>query len=267
MTASEEWFDRYVRDHGHDPGDAEPDLGIEKKPDRLIRWNNVEVVCEIKQFDRDPFGDDWNGQARTMDMITALKPVRRAVSYAAEQLKPLAGRGVALVVVVANPNGMPVPFSADEIIWALYGDPVWKITIDAETGAPVGETEYGADRNGQIRNRHQYLSAVVALRRRTEAQDWSDALWARLKQEHHFDPVRDPEGATRVAELALTETHAAEDRGQIPNGDYLFAEVFVTMGAEAEPLPENVFDGAHDSRWEFDAATGNYVRVRSPDGP
>jgi hypothetical protein len=88
MTVSEEWFDRYVRDHGHDPGDAEPDLGIEKKPDRLIRWNDVEVVCEIKQFDRDPFGDDWNGQPRTMNMITALKPVRRAVSYAAEQLKP-----------------------------------------------------------------------------------------------------------------------------------------------------------------------------------
>jgi hypothetical protein len=263
MTVSEEWFDRYVRDHGHDPGDAEPDLGIEKKPDRLIRWNDVEVVCEIKQFDRDPFGDDWNGQPRTMNMITALRPVRRAVSYAARQLKPLAGRELPLVVVLGNPSGMPVPFSADEIIWALYGDPVWKITIDEETGTPVGETEYGADRNGQICNRHQYLSAVVALRHRTEAQDWSDALWARLKEEHDFDPVADPEGATRVAEQALTETYAADERGEIPQGDYLFVDVFVTMGVEAAPLPENVFNGARDSRWEFDAATSNYVRVRS----
>jgi hypothetical protein len=85
MTAAEDWFDRYVRDHGHDPGEPEPDLGIEKKPDRLIRWNGVEVVCEVKQFDNDPFGD-WNGQSRMMDMQTALKAVRRPVSYAAEQL-------------------------------------------------------------------------------------------------------------------------------------------------------------------------------------
>lgn len=265
MTASEDWFDRYVRDHGHDPGVPEPDLGIEKRPDRLIRWNGIEVVCEIKQFDNDPFGDDWNGQARTMGMKAALNPVRRAVSYAAEQLKPLAGRDLPLVVVIANPNGMPVPFSSNEIIWALYGDPVWKIMIDTDTGKPVGETEYGVGRNGQIRNLHQYLSAIVALRQRTNALDWSDALWARLKAEHVFDPVRDPDGASRVAALALEESQAAEERGEIPEGDYLFADVFVTMGAEAAVLPENVFDGPRDSRWEFDSATSAYVRVRSPD--
>jgi hypothetical protein len=264
MTVSEEWFDRYVRDHGHDPGDPEPDLGIEKHPDRLIRWNGFEVVCEIKQFDNDPFGNDWNGQPRTMDMKSALKPVRRAVSYAAEQLKPLAGRGLPLVVVIANPNAMPVPLSPDEIIWALYGDPVWKIMIDSDTGKPVGETEYGTDRNGQIRNLHQYLSAIVALRHRENAQDWSAALWTRLRGENNFDPVGDPDGATRVAALALEETHAAEERGEIPEGDYMFADVFVTFGVEAAALPENVFDGARDSRWEFDPATSAYVKVRSP---
>ena len=262
VTASEDRFDRYVRDHRQDPGEPEPELGIEKKPDRLITWNHIEIVCEIKQFDNDPFGD-WNGQARTMDLKTALKAVRRPISYAAEQLKPLAGRGLPLVVVLANPNGMPVPFSSDEVIWALYGDPVWRITISSATGKPVGEAEYGVERNGQIRNRHQYLSAVVALRHRTNAQDWSDALWRRLKEEHApFDPVGDPEGAARVAAIALEETKRAEEREEIPGGDYLFADVFVTMGVEAEPLPENVFDGPRDSRWEFDSTASRYVRVR-----
>jgi hypothetical protein len=41
--------------------------------------------------------------------------------------------------------------------------------------------------------------------------------------------------------------------------------VFVTMGAQAAPLPANVFDGERDSRWEFDPATSNYVRVRQPE--
>ncbi len=31
MTLSEEWFDRYVRDHGHDPGDASRRLGCYRR--------------------------------------------------------------------------------------------------------------------------------------------------------------------------------------------------------------------------------------------
>ena len=111
---SERWFDRYVTDHGHDPGEPEPDLGVEKKPDRLIQWNGVEVVCEIKQFNKDPLGS--SNQTKTIDMKTALKPVRKAIGRAAKQLKPLEGTDRPLVVVLANPNLMPVPLSTDEIL-------------------------------------------------------------------------------------------------------------------------------------------------------
>jgi hypothetical protein len=264
MTLSEEWFDHYVRAHGHDPGEPEPDLGIKKNPDRLISWNGIEVVTEIKQFDNDPFALLFN-RFGTMSMSKGLRPVRKAIERAAKQLKPLAGGGLPLMVVLANPKGMPVAFSSDEIIWALYGNPVWTITINQESGVPAGPAEYGVDRDGQIRNQHQYLSAVVALRHRTGAQDWSDALWARLKAENApFDPVGDPDGAARVAALALDEANRAEEAGEIPDVDYFFADVFVTMGVEATPLPANVFDGERDSRWEFDQATTSYMRVRAP---
>lgn len=189
-----------------------------------------------------------------------MKPVRKAISRAARQLKPLAGGGWPLVVVLANPRGMPVPFSSVEIIWALYGDPVWKITIDPATGEKMGETEYGADRNGQIRNQHQYLSAVVALRHRTLAQDWSDANWARLREEHGFDSS-DPEASSRLAELALRSAAEAEERGEIPRVEYFFADVFVTKSPHATPLPASVFDGERDSRWEFDEAQDAYRRL------
>jgi hypothetical protein len=266
VTRSEEWFDRYVREHGHDPGSPEPDLGIAKNPDRLITWNGVEVVNEIKQFENDPFARLLD-RFGTMGMSQGLRPVRKAIERAARQLKPLAGRGLPLVVVLANPKGMPVAFTSDEIIWALYGNPVWRMAIDRDTGASAGPTEYGVDRDGQIRNQHQYLSAVVALRHRTEAQDWTDALWARLKEEHApFNPVGDPDRAAHVAALALEDTHRAEEAGEIPEGDYLFADVFVTMGAEATALPETVFDGPRDSRWEFDVASGTYARVHALEG-
>jgi hypothetical protein len=257
---SEGWFDCYVRSHGHDPGSPEPELGVAKNPDRLISWNGISVVCEIKQFDRDPFDLSMLSRVRTLSMRNAMKPVRKAISRAASQLKPLADRGWPLVVVLANPRGMPVPFSSEEIIWALYGDPVWKIAIDPDTGKKVGETRYGADRNGQIRNRHQYLSAVVALRHRTLAQDWSEANWARLKEEHGFESS-DPEASARLAELALRSAAEAEEAGEIPNGEYFSADVFVTMSPHATPLSADVFDGERDSRWEFDEAHGSYHRL------
>lgn len=261
MTESEEWFDRYVRDHGHDPGEPEPDLGITKRPDRLIRWNGSEVVCEIKQFDNDPH-EGWSGQARSSSMKEVLKPIRRTVSYAAEQLKPLDGRGLPLVVVIGNPNGMPIPLSPDDLIWALYGDPVWKIPIDVGTGGPAGETEFGADRNGQIRNLHQYLSAVLVLRHRENAQDWANELWTRTKREMGIEKVTDYKQPVEIAERVFAEEAEARERGLIPEGDYFYADVFVTASKSAAPLPEDVFDGPRDSRWQFNEEESAYVKVR-----
>jgi hypothetical protein len=262
---SEAWFDRYVAEHGRDPGEAEPELGIEKNPDRLIRWNDVEVVCEIKQFERDPFGLLLN-RVGVLGLTSALRQVRKAIERAAKQLKPLDGSGRPLVVVLANPKQMPVPFSSHEILWALYGDPVWKIPISAATGGPVGEASYGMDRNGQLRNQHRYLSAVVALRHRTLAQDWSAENIERLKAEHQFDPT-DLDAAHEFAKVVAESAVEAEERGEVPDGDYLFAEVFATMSPSAVPLPSRVFDGPRDTRWEFDAAQGAYVKVRSGNRP
>ena len=259
-TESEEWFDRYVREQGHDPGDPEPDLGVRKNPDRLIRWNGIEVVCEIKQFDHDPFGLLKN-RAGVLSLTTALRQVRRSIERAASQLKPLAGSGRPLVVVLANPRGTPVPFGSHEILWALYGDPVWTIPISRRTGGPAGETTYGMGRNGQLRNQHQYLSAVLALRHRTLAQDWAAENLERIKAEEGFDED-DLDSMHHVAERAYRESIEAEERGEVPDGDYFYAEVFLTMSPDAVPLPEGVFDGPRDTRWQLDPQQGAYTKVR-----
>src|SRR4051794_4301200 len=117
QTESERWFDDYVRTHGQDPGDEEPDLGIAKNPDRLILWNAHGVVCEIKQFEANPFDRLLGsvGGFGTLGLQEALNPVRRKIKKAAEQLKPLATSDWPLVVVLANPKGQPVPFSTDEM--------------------------------------------------------------------------------------------------------------------------------------------------------
>ena len=258
---SEAWFDEYVRSHGHDPGDAEPDLGIEKNPDRRITWNGHEVVCEIKQFESHPFARVV-GSVGTLSMKQALNPVRRKVSRAAEQLKPLAESDWPLVVVLANPTGQPVPFSTDEILWALFGDPIIQITINAATGNP-GPAQQTVGRNSRLLFNHQYLSAVVALRKGSHRQDWHNACWERLKaeQQPEFDPS-DINAIVRLAEQVDEAEAAALANGEIEEGDYLYTEVFTAVSETAVPLPRDVFDGPLDTRWDYDAETENYQRTR-----
>lgn len=258
---SEAWFDEYVRSHGHDPGDPEPGLGIEKNPDRLIRWNGHEVVCEIKQFESHPFARVV-GRVGTLSMKEVLNPVRRKVSKAAEQLKPLAGSEWPLVVVLANPKGHPVPLSTDEILWALFGDPIIQISINTATGAASGPARHTVGRNSRLLFNHQYVSAVVVLRRGSHRQDWHNACWERTRaKQENFDPS-DIEAILRLAEQVEEAENAALANGEIEEGDYLFTEVFTATSETAVPLPRDVFDGERDTRWDYDRATEDYERTR-----
>lgn len=258
---SEAWFDEYVQSHGQDPGDPEPDLGIEKNPDRLITWNGHQVVCEIKQFESHPFVRVLD-RAGTLSVAEVLNPVRRKVSKAARQLKPLAESGLPLVVVLANPKGLPVALSDNEVVWALFGDPIIQLTIDTTTGAASGPPQHTVGRNSRLLFNHQYLSAVVVLHRGSHRQDWHNACWERMKAE---DPEYDPSNLDTVIALAdrVEEAeNAALANGEIEEGDYLFTEVFTAVSETAAPLPRDVFDGARDARRDYDPATGNYERTR-----
>src|SRR5690554_5950823 len=52
-TTGDERFERYLREHGYDPGPHEPSLvkhGIDRRPDFLPRRGGRTVACEVKQF-------------------------------------------------------------------------------------------------------------------------------------------------------------------------------------------------------------------------
>jgi hypothetical protein len=207
IPESEVWFDRYLREHGYDPGDPEPDLGVSKKPDRLIERGGQRVVCEIKQFERGVFAGR-SGSIGSLLPRDVLKPIRSAVKEAADQLRPLQGSGDPLVVVLANPKKVDVPLEVSDVIHALYGDPTYRFTIDTATGRAVGDVEFFAGRNGRLRNFHRYISAVVVLRHRTNAQDWVDERSAELL-EGSAEP-RTLDEATELATEFLESSLEAE---------------------------------------------------------
>jgi hypothetical protein len=172
-TLSETRFDRYLVEHGYDPGGPEPDLGVEKRPDRLIERDGVRVVCEVKEFTTSALAKAGRGP-RSFSSKEWYKPVRKTVESAAGQLRPPRDRGLPLVVVISNPKGVPVPLETKDVIYALYGDPTYTLTIDTATGGPVGGVGFGAGRNGRLTNYHPYIR-----RRRNPARALARAGYCR----------------------------------------------------------------------------------------
>lgn len=227
-TASEVWFDAYLRANGY-TWEVEPDLDVPKRPDRLIHRDGLSAVCEVKQFDKDPLG--WMRETGQGGFFDEHKPVRGAVKQAADQLRPLKGRGLPLVVVLANPRGFHVSLSGQQVVFALYGDDTLVFTVWTEEGPPPPDfpdpSEYKrvVGRNGQIRVVGQYIGAVVMLHRRTPDL---------------FD---------------------SRDEADVPEEE-CWVEVIPAMSEDAVPLHDSFFNGAKDRRWRYDRASERIQRVK-----
>jgi hypothetical protein len=65
----------------------------------------------------------------------------------ADQLRPLAGLGVPLVIVLANPLGADVILDGQHVIAGMFGNPGFSIPIDPTIGGRAeGIDSYGASR-------------------------------------------------------------------------------------------------------------------------
>jgi hypothetical protein len=129
---AERWFERYLHAHGYSY-DYEPDLGVPTRPDFVIERAGDRVVCEVKSFEQVTKLEKRLDQTKGPTMMSddeVYGPMRGAVKNAASQLKPLAGRGLPLVVVLANPKGHLVHLDMERLVEAMFGNPGW---ADAST--------------------------------------------------------------------------------------------------------------------------------------
>lgn len=168
QTLSERWFERYLRETGHRGFETpEPDLGTIRRPDYLVAKNGARAVVEVKEFRTTDLEREKRAALDANHVFEAsaervLAPIRNKVRVAAAQLKPLAGRGMPLVVVLANPYRVAVDLRPPELGWALYGDPTVEGLIDPQTGE-MFDARWRRGGNGQLSAQHAYLSAVVVL--------------------------------------------------------------------------------------------------------
>jgi hypothetical protein len=134
----------------------------------------------------------------------------------------------------------------------MYGDPVFRFTVNTTTGANEDDGLFTVDRNGKLRGDHQYISALAFVRHRERAADFYNELAAR--DEHLSRDER------------LAAIHEAADSGRVPEGTYLCMDVFRTMSPTAVPLPDVFFDGPHDRLFDHDPTDEVYRQVRGPRG-
>lgn len=94
--------------------------------------------------------------------------LQASIRAGGEQLAPLAGLNVPLVVVVTNPLHSDVSFFGDDVVSALFGEVRVRVTLDDPGDhALFAGGEHGAvlhrDMSGEVVNRLPHLSAVIAL--------------------------------------------------------------------------------------------------------
>lgn len=247
-------FEGYLREQGYAIPEHEPDLGVAKRPDYLVERDGLKCVCEIKEFDRETTSTPGLGTGGkrfgSFDSETVLKPVRSQIRRAASQLKPLAGSGLPLMVVIANPHGAWVDTSDRQVIAAMFGDPTVAFTINTETGAAEGDARFEFGRNGKLRADHPYISAVGFVRERARAADVTDKIRRQL--------------ADASPKERMAATHEAEARGELPDGAYHRMDVFGTVSPDALPVPDGLFDAPMDRLFAYDPEAGMYGQVRGP---
>lgn len=223
-------FERYLSTQGY-AYEFEPDLGIQTNPDYVVSHGAARIICEVKSFDQQAPSAGKSISYRTMEEV--LRPVRNQISSAARQLKPLAGAGMPLVVVLTNPRDCRVPLSPVEVMSAMYGD----LTAVGVLG-PAGVTEdmrQVADRNGKLSNQHGYISAVVVVRVRRHADAWAES-W--LEQHRGDFPNTNDRREAFVRAM-----------DQAPTGEDASVDVFETVSSSAARLPRSIFAGSMDNWW------------------
>lgn len=169
-TAGDLIFEAYLRERGIEVPDHEPDLGIGSRPDYLVEHDGARCVVEVKSFARDA----WPIRRGSTSMQRILKPIRGQIHNAARQLRDAESLRLPLVVVLTDPFGslwgLLRPF---EVIAAMHGDPMVHLRTTGHEA--VGPATMVAGRNGELRNDHPYVSAVVVINKQFDETHRSQA--------------------------------------------------------------------------------------------
>jgi hypothetical protein len=278
MNEAEKRFAAYLDSHGyhwkHEP-DYQLELGLQAplatRPDFLITSGGTRTVGEVRQFETTHLREQLakSGGRGFLSAKTVYGALRSGIFEKARQLRPLAGAGVPLLVVLANPLGADVMLDAHHVQAAMWGNPGYVFRVDGQTGEPAPEfppfmrlQDYGVfarpvmdgDRIVGWENRHPHVSAVVVVHERLHSDDWREEI---IRRHPAADGSFDAAGEAAFAALKAVE--AAASAGEEPEGAYQWVSVYDVNGDKAVPVPPDWFAGRRDERFGYTA--GGYGKL------
>jgi hypothetical protein len=173
-TLADVMFEDFLNQEGYDRYTFEPDWSevvgrpISTCPDYLLEIDGLKIACEIKGFEPSDKRDkiwDWSKGSFWVGQDDELAPIRQRLKDGAKSLKPLAGTGMPLVIVLANPprpdlRRTNVDLDAFNLVSAMYGNTA--VVASLEPDGPVTQV---VTRGGRMARQHQYVSVVVTLSR------------------------------------------------------------------------------------------------------
>jgi hypothetical protein len=262
LTESERRFASYLEANGYlyehdlDWRERFPEAATAKSPDFLIsRAGEPLAICEVKEWrssamDRRMAVQRFGSFSSEDVHQTAADAVQAA---AGEQLRPFAGVGLPLVVVLANPHHRLVPLDRDDIARSLFGT---TDQVQAGPGGLVRRVSVGVGAlaatgaEGSLHNPHPYLSAVVVVHERTHERDFVDQQAAAMRPPA---PPRTGPKRREQATAMLEGINRALREWHVPPGGYEWVDVFdlsgLGAGFDGVPLPDHAFDGPRDRRF------------------
>jgi hypothetical protein len=278
LNQAELRFAAYLDDHAytwkHEP-DYQAELGLparlETKPDFLLERSGSRAVAEVRQFESSVLQNQLSGMGHggVVGPEKVFGQQRSAMFEKAQQLRPLTGAGVPLLIVLSDPLGKLVPLDDWHVQVAMWGNAAVSIPIDTTTGGPAEGHEpylqlenYGAfaspvkqgDEIVGWENKHPHITAVVVVHERLRSADWREEILARYRA-----PDRSMDAAIDTYLEAQREIDAAIAAGEEPEGAYRWVSVYEVNGEYAVPLPAGWFDGPRDERYGF--SEGGYGRL------
>jgi hypothetical protein len=220
-TEADAWFERYLLDHGYNPGEHEPDLGVRSTPDYMpTNAAGEQIVCEVKAFGPNSLTTLLRlGRAFSTSGKELWAPIPQVVRSAARTLKPVQSLGLPLVVVITNTHPM------------VFVD----LTVENVASALLG-------RGGKLTRDHRYLSAIALLRREDYAYVQQREVTARVRETTPgWDELSRSEQIDRYVEAVEARTFS--------EGASYWLDVIETRSPTATPLPDHWFAGQRDTRW------------------
>ena len=227
-----------------------------KIPDYMFEKAGKKILVECKEIDSFPMDGMVGTLSFSMDSL--LNPLKDKIKIASRQLKPYKDMVDYSVIIFAKKNGFPIEL--DNIKYAMFGEPVFRIPIDAKRAGVNMYVDFKA--NGKLRRNDpqsgltipfsRYIGAIGIVNKINAQYFYLMKYINKERKKRKSDVSYDNENIGDITKKWLDILDIQEKcfkkltpDQQDPNREIFFVEIVINPFAD-NPLPKDIFSNIAD---------------------